>query len=212
MAGARNIERNQLLLQVQQAKSQLERQKQSLTASHQRVLEQSATLATLREEFRNLDSSYTSLASVAAKDETIDHYPTPIAKTVFSDEVHFRLRSGRLVHVPMNDLVDQMKRKPGNWKRLMKRLKPLGQSRTFACNTICEPTSAKFKLPLALPSSDSLSSLASYLSPSATTSEIPWKLLYRATPFSKGGSNFRLRNRRPFLFGCIRTVSKSLIS
>lgn len=41
--------------------------------------------------------------------ETITHYPTPIAKTVFGDELHFRLTNGRIALVPLDDLVDLVK-------------------------------------------------------------------------------------------------------
>jgi hypothetical protein len=41
--------------------------------------------------------------------ETIDHYPNPIAKTVFSNEIHFRLDGGKISYVPMDELVEQMK-------------------------------------------------------------------------------------------------------
>lgn len=43
------------------------------------------------------------------KTETIDHYPSPIARTVFSQEVHFRLHNGKLVWVPLDELVETMK-------------------------------------------------------------------------------------------------------
>ena len=39
----------------------------------------------------------------------IKHYPTPLAKTVFGREEHFRLLSGRLVHVPLNQLSEQLR-------------------------------------------------------------------------------------------------------
>ena len=41
--------------------------------------------------------------------EEIEHFPTPIAKTVFTEEVHFRLSAGRISYVPLDELVDQMK-------------------------------------------------------------------------------------------------------
>lgn len=41
--------------------------------------------------------------------ETIEHYPNPIAKTVFSQEIHFRLDAGRIAYVPMDELIEQMK-------------------------------------------------------------------------------------------------------
>jgi len=119
LADLRKLERDQLLLQVASANSVLNKRRQGLSAKHRAVLEQSDVLATLREKFRQLDSQYTSLKTVARKEETIEHFPTPIAKTVFSDEVHFRLRNGRLVHVPMTELVDLMK---DEWKQKAQKL------------------------------------------------------------------------------------------
>ena len=40
----------------------------------------------------------------------IDHLPTPMAKTVFGDEVHFRLKGNRLSIVPIDQLIDEIKR------------------------------------------------------------------------------------------------------
>ena len=121
----RNSERNQLLVQIEEARQQMESQKQKLTVSHREVIEQAEQLATLKSEYRDLDSQYTSLQSVASKDETIEHYPTPIAKTVFSDEIHFRLRNGRLVYVPMNELVDLMR---DEWKEKARKLQQASET------------------------------------------------------------------------------------
>jgi hypothetical protein len=40
----------------------------------------------------------------------IDHLPTPMAKTVFGDEIHFRLKGNRLSIVPIKQLLDEIKR------------------------------------------------------------------------------------------------------
>lgn len=45
--------------------------------------------------------------------EVINHFPNPIAKTVFSDEIHFCLNNGRLSYVPMSELISLMK---SEWK------------------------------------------------------------------------------------------------
>jgi hypothetical protein len=39
----------------------------------------------------------------------LEHHPTPLAKTVFGGEEHFRLLAGRLAHVPLNQLTDRLK-------------------------------------------------------------------------------------------------------
>lgn len=109
LADIRTTERSHLLVQVQEAKTRINEQKANLSVSHQQVLEQSTLLANLKKEYIRLDSQYTSLQSTVAENETIEHFPTPIAQTVFSDEIHFRLRGGRLVHVPMNELVELMR-------------------------------------------------------------------------------------------------------
>ena len=40
----------------------------------------------------------------------VDHLPTPMAKTVFGDEIHFRLKGNRLSVVPVQQLLDEIKR------------------------------------------------------------------------------------------------------
>jgi len=54
-------------------------------------------------------NSADSAAKSNTKTETIDHYPSPIARTVFSQEIHFRLYKGKLVWVPLDDLTELMK-------------------------------------------------------------------------------------------------------
>jgi len=41
--------------------------------------------------------------------QTIEHYPSPIAKTVFGEELHFRLAGGKVAYVPMQELVGLVK-------------------------------------------------------------------------------------------------------
>ena len=37
------------------------------------------------------------------------HYPTPLSRTVDEGEVHFQLRAGRIVHVPLDVLLDELR-------------------------------------------------------------------------------------------------------
>lgn len=60
-----------------------------------------ATLAALKSADVSLKNN--------TKTETIDHYPSPIARTVFSQEIHFRLSNGKLLWVPLDELVENMK-------------------------------------------------------------------------------------------------------
>ncbi len=56
--------------------------------------------------------------------EVIKHFPNPIAKTVFSDEIHFCLNNGRLSYVPMTELLSLIK---SEWKRNAERLSRVEQ-------------------------------------------------------------------------------------
>lgn len=47
--------------------------------------------------------------SKVAEPIILEHHPTPLAKTVFGGEEHFRLLAGRLTHVPLNQLTNQLK-------------------------------------------------------------------------------------------------------
>jgi hypothetical protein len=47
-------------------------------------------------------------ASVAAPPQVIEHLPTPMAKTVLTEEIHFRLLAGRLAYVPYTEMVARL--------------------------------------------------------------------------------------------------------
>ena len=115
----RNSTRNQLLVQVVSAKKELEKRKKELNVSQQDALDQVSELNALKNEFQTLDSEFTALGSLASQEESIEHFPTPIAKTVFNEEIHFRIRGGRIAYVPMNELTDRMQ---DEWKEKAKKL------------------------------------------------------------------------------------------
>lgn len=106
-------ERRQKMIWLELARRQIEEQKLALDEKSQRKLELVAEESRLRQELAEAQMKQRALAAAAPKEIELVHYPTPIAKTVFSDEVHVRLENGRLVFVPLNDLLEQMK---AEWK------------------------------------------------------------------------------------------------
>ncbi len=93
----------------------------------------SAGIVTTRLKLQQLQSQLTRLdQTLSARDaavaeqtiEKIVHYPTPIAKTVFSDEVHFRLEGGKVEFVPVEALIEQMKT---DWKTRSATLRTSGE-------------------------------------------------------------------------------------
>ncbi|HMP78686.1 MAG TPA: hypothetical protein PKD54_04495 [Pirellulaceae bacterium] len=87
-------------------------------AEHDEQIRQSvawqAELADYQSQWESLERQASLVESeIVTHHEIIEHFPTPIAKTVFSEEVHFRLEQGRLVFVPLDELVQRMR---GEWK------------------------------------------------------------------------------------------------
>lgn len=67
-------------------------------------------LQAARDELEDLTTAQIAVENSAAPVEVLRHMPTPMAKTVFGDEAHFRLQGGRVVYVPLTELVEQMKK------------------------------------------------------------------------------------------------------
>ncbi|MCE2793266.1 MAG: hypothetical protein ACK493_08335 [Planctomycetota bacterium] len=108
-------ERREKMIWLELARRQIAEQKAALDERAQRRLEMVAEETKLQQQLDELQRQRRAQAAAAAVPKEIElvHYPTPIAKTVFSDEVHFRLENGRLAYVPLNELLEQMK---AEWK------------------------------------------------------------------------------------------------
>lgn len=85
-------EKQESLDQQRQAAAQLLDQEQRLEQQ----------LAETRGERESLDQQQAPVVAV-------EHLPTPMAKTVFGEEVHFRLKANRLSVVPIGRLLDEIK-------------------------------------------------------------------------------------------------------
>lgn len=107
-----NDERRQKLIWIELAKRQLAEKLAELDTQSRQRLEWIADQARLQQELAQLQMQR---RAAATQPRTVDlvHYPTPIAKTVFADELHFRLEQGRLVYVPIEELIAAMK---AEWK------------------------------------------------------------------------------------------------
>ena len=104
--------------------------------------------AKLQREIREAESEVAALAGTKdrlANEEApvvaVEHLPTPMAKTVFGDEIDLRLKAGRLSVVPVEILmkeikqdVQRMTRKPGNTAATV------GPVRDYVANYVIERT------------------------------------------------------------------------
>lgn len=104
--------RHRRLVALEELKQQLAVKQSELDAQDQAILQQQSETIALERQLKQLTDTAAAVSSLKTNTsdaKTIDHYPNPIASTVFSQEVHFRLSGGKLVYVPMDELVNKMK-------------------------------------------------------------------------------------------------------
>lgn len=105
----RQAERDQLLQLVQTADHDLSERRQKLSDADQAEYDLRLKLSQADQQLDELRRTRAALEAAADTPGVIRHLPTPIAKTVFGKEVHFRLLGGNLAYVPLDELVEVMK-------------------------------------------------------------------------------------------------------
>jgi hypothetical protein len=109
-----NQVRHEMLLQIEIAEQLLaekkEAQQQKLTDQQQAELALIDQERQLERRLAEINQSLRAVATVSQqKTEIIEHHPNPIAKTVFTEEIHFQIRGGKIVYVPLEELLSRMK-------------------------------------------------------------------------------------------------------
>ncbi len=84
-------------------KKELDQQTTQQAALQSHLQQAGEKLASLKGERHRLENQPDEIVAVA-------HLPTPMAKTVFGDELHFRLKENRLSVVPIDKLLDEIRR------------------------------------------------------------------------------------------------------
>lgn len=113
--------RQQMLVQIEMVKQKIDEKKSLLKDDEKIRFDSNVRKASLESELEKLKREAVALKSNQVQNvETIDHYPTPIARTVLSDEVHFRLYNGKLMYVPMDELTKAMK---AEWRTKAEKLR-----------------------------------------------------------------------------------------
>jgi hypothetical protein len=121
--------RHQRLVALEELKQQIKFKQQRLDQQQQTALAHKQQKIGLERQLKQLaetTAAVSNLKTNASDAKTIDHYPNPIARTVFAQEIHFRLTGGKLVHVPLDELVSKMKQ---DWKLIAERRSEFSNSR-----------------------------------------------------------------------------------
>lgn len=106
-------ERGMLQLKARELELELEERRKRLNQEQQRSFQEQAELAEAQNRLDAITREQNTILAKETPKGVIEHLPTPIAKTVFGEEVHFRLSEGRLAYLPMDELVEAMR---GEWK------------------------------------------------------------------------------------------------
>ena len=107
--------RHQRLVELETVRQLVEKETSDLDKEDREVLRAHSEQRQLKRKLGDLEQTLAALTNAVeapqsvTRTDTIDHYPNPIARTVFSQEVHFRLADGKLVWVPLDELVETMK-------------------------------------------------------------------------------------------------------
>ncbi len=113
-------ERHAKLMQMELVKQEIERRTKDWSSDQQANFENQIKLERLRDQLTGVQRKIKTWdRAEVTRIEKIQHFPTPIAKTVFTEEVHFRLQEGKISFVPIERLVDQMK---SEWKVVAQKL------------------------------------------------------------------------------------------
>lgn len=101
-------ERAKLQLLVTIAEQSLASHRDKLTAEDQQRFDLQTQLTQSTKELQQLEMESMTLDQ-ARPGNVIPHLPTPMAKTVFGTEIHFRLLGGRLAYLPWDEMIEAMK-------------------------------------------------------------------------------------------------------
>lgn len=106
---SRRRERGVLLDMLNAAREQWEEKKKELTDDQQQAGKLAAELAAQEKELRELVGARSKLEQADTPIVAVEHLPSPMAKTVFGEEIHLRLKGGLLSVVPIESLVDAIR-------------------------------------------------------------------------------------------------------
>lgn len=107
----RRRERDKFLQYIRRAELHIDEKKKALSADDKAKFEMQSELSAVKTELHQLQQTQAALANAMKETKVIEHIPTPLAKTVFGREIHYRLEKDHIVLVPWDALIDKLKSK-----------------------------------------------------------------------------------------------------
>ena len=102
-------ERDKVLQELRVLELLVQQQESHLDTSQQEKLQKQAMLDDLKHQLEDLQQARHTVEQMQSQPKVIQHRPTPMAKTVFGTEIHFRLFQGRIAYIPWDQLIERLK-------------------------------------------------------------------------------------------------------
>jgi hypothetical protein len=110
ISSMRYDEREQLSYDAAAAEEAVKRRRAELASGEREQFDAQQALLTEEMRLKELEAKIRFLSAAAPQAAVkIKTYPTPLSRTVHGREAHFQLLGGRIVYVPLNELVDEVK-------------------------------------------------------------------------------------------------------
>lgn len=129
----RRLERDKLLEKKALAKADIDQRISQVDAKKRERIEKSSELESLQSQLKEVGEQLSSASETKRDKIVLEHLPTPMAKTVFTREMHVRLKNNRVHIIPWDRLVSMLKeqapmaaRRAASKKTLDDRLGPVG--------------------------------------------------------------------------------------
>jgi hypothetical protein len=105
----RRAERTQVQMILASAKVELDSRAQKLDEHRRESLDLVAKVHEANAKIVDLSQARATIESQVDRPVPLPHVPTPMAQTVFGRELHFRLKDDRLLYVPWDAMVEELK-------------------------------------------------------------------------------------------------------
>ena len=129
----RRLERDKLLEKKVVAKADIEERISKIDAKQRERIEKTGQLEEMQSQLKDVGERLSTASETKRDKIVLEHLPTPMAKTVFTREMHVRLKNGRVHVIPWDRLVSMLKeqapmaaRRAASKKALEDRLGPVG--------------------------------------------------------------------------------------
>lgn len=115
LAAVASENRHKTLVSLEVVRQEVEAQRKMLGQEQQQQFDRLRERAQLQDALDRIsrETNALSVNTPSVINKTIEHHPTPISQTVFTNVIHVRLINGQLAVVPVDLLTDQMQRE---WK------------------------------------------------------------------------------------------------